>query len=170
MSACAIQSNFPLSTIAPPTAAPCPSIYLVVECVTISAPHSIGLQLTGVGNVLSTISGTPCACAAFANFSISNTVSAGLAIVSPNTALVLSLNAALSSSSVQSGSTNVASIPIFFKVTSIRLNVPPYIEDDATIWLPASQILNKAKKLAACPDEVSIAALPPSRAAILAAT
>ena len=115
----------PLSTIAPPTAAPCPSIYFVVECVTISAPHSIGLKLTGVGNVLSTISGTPCSCAAFANFSISRTVSAGLAIDSPKTALVLSLNAALSSSSVQSGSTNVTSMPIFFIVTSIRLNVPP---------------------------------------------
>ncbi len=45
--------------MAPPTAAPWPSMYLVVECVTISAPHSMGRQLTGVGNVLSTISGTP---------------------------------------------------------------------------------------------------------------
>lgn len=40
----------------------------VVECVTISAPHSNGRQLIGVANVLSTINGTPCACAAFANF------------------------------------------------------------------------------------------------------
>jgi len=31
-------------------------------------------------------------------------------------------------------------------------------------------ILKRAKKLAACPDDVSIAAVPPSRAAILAAT
>ena len=44
------------------------------------------------------------------------------------------------------------------------------MEDDATIWLPASQILNSAKKFAACPEEVSIAAVPPSNAAILAAT
>ena len=36
-----------------------PSIYLVVECVTISAPHSNGRQLIGVANVLSTIRGTP---------------------------------------------------------------------------------------------------------------
>ena len=35
------------------------SIYLVVECVTISAPHSNGRQLIGVANVLSTIKGTP---------------------------------------------------------------------------------------------------------------
>ncbi len=86
---------------------------------------TIGRQLIGVGNVLSTISGIPCACAALANFSMSKTVSAGLAIVSPNTALVLSLNAAFSSSSVQSGETNVTSIPIFFIVTSIKLKVPP---------------------------------------------
>ena len=31
-------------------------------------------------------------------------------------------------------------------------------------------MLNKAKKLAACPDDVSIAAVPPSSADILAAT
>ena len=64
LSACASQSKRPLSTIAPPTAAPCPSMYFVVECVTMSHPNSIGRQLTGVAKVLSTMSGTPCACAA----------------------------------------------------------------------------------------------------------
>ena len=44
--------------MAPPTLAPWPSMYFVVECVTMSAPHSMGRQFTGVGNVLSTISGT----------------------------------------------------------------------------------------------------------------
>ena len=44
------------------------------------------------------------------------------------------------------------------------------MEEEATMWLPASQILNKAKKFAACPEEVSIAAVPPSNSAILAAT
>lgn len=86
-----------------------------------SAPHSIGLQLIGVANVLSTMSGTPCACAAFANLSISNTMSAGLAMVSPNTALVFGLNAASSSSSEQSGSTNVNSTPILFMVTAKKV-------------------------------------------------
>ena len=38
------------------------------------------------------------------------------------------------------------------------------------MWEPASQMLKQAKKLAAWPDEVSIAATPPSRAAIRAAT
>ena len=44
------------------------------------------------------------------------------------------------------------------------------MEEDATIWLPHSQILNNAIKFAACPEEVSIAAAPPSNSAILAAT
>ena len=44
------------------------------------------------------------------------------------------------------------------------------MEEEATMWSPHSQILNRAMKLAACPEEVSIAAVPPSMAAILAAT
>ncbi len=44
------------------------------------------------------------------------------------------------------------------------------MEEEATMWLPASQILKRAMKLAACPDEVSMAAVPPSSAAIFAAT
>ena len=90
-----------------------------------SAPHAMGWQLTGVGKVLSTIRGTPCAWAAWANFSMSSTVRAGLAMVSPNTALVLGRKAASSSSSVQVGDTKVTSIPILAMVTEIRLKVPP---------------------------------------------
>ena len=44
------------------------------------------------------------------------------------------------------------------------------MEEDATMWSPHWQILKSAIKLAACPEEVSIAAVPPSIAAILAAT
>ena len=58
---------------------------------------------------------------AFANFSKSKIVSAGFATDSPNTSFVFSLNAALSSSSVQSGSTNVTSMPMRFMVTEKRL-------------------------------------------------
>ena len=71
------------------------------------------------------ISGTPWAWAARANCSMSSTVSAGLAMVSPNTAFVLGRKAASSSSSVQLGSTKVTSMPIFAIVTEIRLKVPP---------------------------------------------
>ena len=96
-------------------------MYFVVEWVTISAPHSKGRQLMGVAKVLSTISGTPWAWAALAKRSMSNTVSAGLAMVSPNTALVLGRKAASSSASVQSGEMKVKSTPMRFMVTAKRL-------------------------------------------------
>lgn len=38
------------------------------------------------------------------------------------------------------------------------------------MWSPSLQMLNSAKKLAAWPDEVSMAATPPSISQILAAT
>ena len=60
-----------------------------------------------------------------ANFSMSRTMRAGLAMVSPNTALVLGWKAAFSSSSEQLGSTKVKSMPIRFMVTAKRLKVPP---------------------------------------------
>ena len=100
-------------------------MYLVVLWVTISAPHSKGRQLMGVAKVLSTISGTPCSWATLANFSKSSTVSAGLAMLSANSTLVLDLNAAFSSSSVESGLTSVHSTPILGKVTVNRLVEPP---------------------------------------------
>ena len=89
------------------------------------APQVSGRQLTGVAKVLSTTSGTPWRWAAAANRSISSTVSAGLAMVSPKTALVLGWNAASSSSSLASGETKVAVMPILAIVTEIRLKVPP---------------------------------------------
>ena len=104
-------------------------MYFVVECVTISTPHSKGLQKIGVGNVLSTISGTPCLCAALENFSISRTLSEGFDKVSPNTSFVLGWNFFSNSSGDISGSTNVDSIPICFIVCAIRLYVPPYIAE-----------------------------------------
>ena len=107
--------------MAPPTPTPWPSMYLVVEWVTMSAPHSMGRQKTGVGKVLSTISGTPWSCAALAKRSMSSTSSAGLAIVSPKTARVLGRKAAASSSSVAVGETNVLSTPILAIVWAIRL-------------------------------------------------
>ena len=54
-------------------------------------------------------------------FSISSTVRAGLAMVSPNTAFVFGRNAAFSSSAEQSGSTKVHSTPMRFIVTENRL-------------------------------------------------
>ena len=90
-----------------------------------SAPKSKGLQLMGVGKVLSTISGTPWLCAMRANFSMSSTLTEGLVMVSPKSSLVLGLKAAEISSSEASASTKVTSMPIFFIVTAKRLKVPP---------------------------------------------
>ena len=109
----------------PPTVPACPSMYLVVEWVTISAPHSMGRQLTGVAKVLSTIRGTPWRWAAAAKRSISSTQREGFEIVSPKTSFVFSRKAASSSSSVQSGETKVVSMPMRFMVTEKRLKVPP---------------------------------------------
>ena len=44
------------------------------------------------------------------------------------------------------------------------------MEDEETMWSPQEQMLNNAKKLAAWPEEVSMAAVPPSSSQILAAT
>ena len=90
------------------------------------------------------MNGTPCLCAILANFSKSRIETVGLVIDSPNTALVLGLKYLSNSSSGRFWSTNVHSIPIFFMVTPKRLNVPPYIDDDAMKWSPASQMLKTA--------------------------
>ena len=57
---------------------PCPPIYFVIECSTISQPCSTGRQSAGVGTVLSTMTGTPCACAISAIAPISGMLPAGL--------------------------------------------------------------------------------------------
>ena len=41
---------------------------------------------------------------------------------------------------------------------------------EATMWSPQEAMLNSAKKFAAWPEEVSMAAVPPSSAQIFAAT
>ena len=100
-------------------------MYFVVACVTMSQPKSNGRHSTGVGNVLSMISGTPNLCAAFANFAMSSTTPDGFATVSPNTHLVFGRNAFAISAGVASGLTNVKSMPSFFSETAKRLKVPP---------------------------------------------
>ena len=79
----------------------------------------------GVAKVLSTMSGTPLRWAMPANFSMSNTVSAGFARVSPKTAFVLGLNSFSISSAGADASAQMHSMPSFFSVTENRLTVPP---------------------------------------------
>ena len=63
-----------------------------------SAPYSIGRSKIGVATVLSTISGTPCACATRARASRSQMLPAGFPTLSQKTARVWSsISAAMAS-------------------------------------------------------------------------
>ena len=115
-------------------------MYFVVEWITMSAPHSIGRQRYGVAKVLSIIRGTPLSCAIFANFSISKTVSAGFASVSPKTAFVLGLNAALISSSLASATTKMHSIPSFLRVKAKRFIEENYADQNTTLTSVAEAV------------------------------
>ena len=159
------QLKFPPSTIIPPNACAWPSEYFEVECITIFAPNFNGLQWIGVATVLSTIKGTSNFFATFENLSKSNILSPGFPIVSPYISFVFSFAALITFSSLSPGSTNVTSIPIFFKLTLNRFTVPPYNVDAETIWSPALQIFNIAVNTAACPLEVATAPTPPSNKA-----
>ena len=86
--------KFPPSTITPPSDVACPSIYFVVECKTIFAPSSNGLQRYGVANVLSTTNGISAFFATPDTFSKSRTSRAGFPIVSPYISFVLSSTSA----------------------------------------------------------------------------
>ena len=96
-------------------------MYLVVECITMSAPCSKGRQLMGVAKVLSTISGTPLAWAMRAIFAMSSTCREGFEMVSEKRHLVFGRKAAMISSSGASWFTKVTSMPSFLKVTAKRL-------------------------------------------------
>ncbi len=67
-----------------------------------SAPKAIGFINTGVGTVLSTITGTPCLWAIAAIASRSGMLPAGLPMVSQNTAAVLSSMSASSAAGLSS--------------------------------------------------------------------
>ena len=74
--------------ITPPSARPCPSMCLVVEYTTTSAPCATAWLNTGVENTLSTITNAPIAWAIFDTSVMSTSSSVGFDIDSKNTALV----------------------------------------------------------------------------------
>src|SRR5690242_9043756 len=121
---CLNQSNFPESTTQPPIELPLPERYLVVECTTMSAPHSNGRHSHGVASVLSTMSGTPAALATAAMGSRSITMPPGLARLSTKIARVLSLTAFLKEAG-SSGSQKTAFQANFLKLCFIWLIEPP---------------------------------------------
>ncbi len=64
-----------------------------------------------------------------------------------------------------SGSTNVASMPSFFRFTPSSVCVPPYSVEAETAWSPAWSSVMIATASAAWPVAVASATRPPSRAA-----
>ena len=78
----ASQWYVPPSTITPPIDVPWPPMNLVAEWITMCAPCSNGRHRYGVANVLSIISGSPCAAAIGAQPAMSSTSMRGLPIVS----------------------------------------------------------------------------------------
>ena len=119
-SAFATQSNLPASTSTPPMDEPWPPMYFVAECTAMSAPRPNTSEPSGVGTVLSTISGRPWACAASAHAAMSTTFSFGLPIVSANTSRVLS-SVSSATDSGRSGSANRTSMPYCGSVCANRL-------------------------------------------------
>ena len=115
----------------------------------------MGRQFIGVGKVLSTISGTPCEC--------------GSHIVA--------------SSSIYGGTFNLIAVTMAKMGITATFVSPDCTEEELntafqdntravfgeTIANPALTVLD-IEKFAACPEDVSIAAVPPSSSAILAAT
>jgi hypothetical protein len=112
----ALKSNEPPSTMTPPIEVPWPPRNFVVECTTMSAPHSSGRIRYGVGTVLSTMSGTPLSCATPETPSRSSTSFFGLASVSPKNAFVFGRTAARHWSRSSGSSTNETSMPILGSV------------------------------------------------------
>ncbi len=64
------------------------------------------------------------------------------------------------------GSKNVVVMPNRGSVFFIRLTLPPYICDEATMWSPWLRIAVIAQNVAAMPEAVQTAAEPPSSAAM----
>ena len=159
------QGKRPLSTTTPPSVVPWPARYLVALCTTMSAPRAIGLQRKGLGTVLSTTSGTPCAWATAATAAMSSTCRLGLPSVSANTARVLGrIAAATASASV--ASTKLVSMPNLRRFTASIVTVPPYSAPAATTWSPACSSVSSAIASAAMPLAAATAARPPSSAAM----
>jgi hypothetical protein len=99
-------------------------MYLVVECMTTSAPRPSGLCRYGDAKVLSTTSSAPAECAIWDRPAMSAMFSSGFVGVSIQITLVLGRTAARTASTSDS-STGVCSMPQWPSTLSISRNVPP---------------------------------------------
>ncbi len=133
-------------------------------CTTMSAPSFSGLHRKGLGTVLSTISGSPWACATSATAAMSSTSRLGLPRVSANTARVFGRIAAAKASALRP-STNVVVMPNFCRFTASIVTLPPYSAPAATTWSPACSSVISAIASAAMPLLLATAARPYSSAA-----
>ncbi len=122
-----------LDTTQPPTTSECPLMYLVVECITMSTPNSIGRCRYGDRNVLSQIVMMLCFFAIDTIAAMSTTLSSGLLGVSIQMPFVAGVtDASTLLASVMS--TKVNEIPLSFKNLSKSRNVPPYRSAGAMTW------------------------------------
>ena len=158
------HGNLPPSTTTPPKVVPWPARYLVAECTTMSAPSASGLHSSGLGTVLSMMSGTPCAWATSATAAMSSTTMLGLPKLSAYTARVLGRMAAAKASGWVA-STKVVSMPNLARLTASMVTEPPYKAPAATTWSPACKMVMSAMVSAAMPEALATAARPPSSAA-----
>ena len=144
-----------------------PFRYLVAECMTMSAPSSIGRVSTGVATVLSTTSRAPAACASSAAAAMSVTAQVGLAGVSTQTSRVAPGRSAAAMASTSPVVTKLTSRPQWAACSFSHLGRPKYITSGTTTWSPGRSDWNTAVA-AATPEANSAAAGPPSSAAIKA--
>ena len=91
-------------------------------------------------------------------------------MVSPKKAMVRSSASAAQAAGSPGSATNRVWIPSRGRVWVSRFVVPPYSEGEATMLSPAPPSVRKVRVVAACPDDVSSAPTPPSRAAIRCST
>ena len=86
----------------------------------------------------------------------------GFASVSANTTLVFSFASSTISSSLESKSNDIKSIPNFLRLGPSKLNVPPYTFEEQSILSPDLHIFKTANIFADCPDDTATEDTPPS--------
>ncbi len=151
-------------TTAPPSTRPCPSICLVAEWTTMSAPNFIGCCNAGEQKQLSTTSSAPALWAMSATAAMSATSVSGFEGVSRKNSLVFGLTAARQAArSVPS--TKVVSTPNLAKMLENSVMVEPKMARELTRWSPACIDDITIDMIALIPDAVAMHASAPSSAA-----
>ncbi len=144
-----------------------PLRYLVAECMTMSAPCSIGRVSTGVATVESTPSSAPALCAISAIAAMSDTLQVGLAGVSIQTSLVTPGFTAAATWSVLSVSTNSTLRPHCVAKVISQLRSAQYMTFEVTTWSPGERARKQAVA-ALMPEEKISDFAPPSSAVSVA--